>query len=344
MEKIKIRMPSLTRDRLESDYQTFYLGDEVPSFNAFVCSILLSMYEKRRVDRQDHVRRICTVLGSKASARKAEEILSSLDSFPIESGEMPFDYALSLRPNKSEEILFEEMNENGLAGASLSSYLRGLLDEYFSLFPCEREKLIHGKEFERVSRAIEESRVIKVGDEDASFEFRPYRICPNSDRSFYYVVGLKGIDGSEVASIHLFKLHSRLIITKERFVVTKQQSQLIHESLSKGAAFLQDNDAEAIVKLDTYGLKYMRRIYHNRPRYEILGQDETEKYTMVKLIGTERQIEYFVLHLTEHAFVVNPQALSERIAHKLEMGFRHYQNEAKKLVREKRKGSGGSQG
>ena len=134
MDKIKIRMPTLTRDRLEADYQTFFLGDDIPSFNAFVCSLLLSMYENRQKMHKERVRRIYDVLGDKRSLRKAEEILSSLDSSSSDSQEMPLDYSLSLRPSKSEEILFEEMGENGLSGSSLSSYLRGLLEEYFSLF------------------------------------------------------------------------------------------------------------------------------------------------------------------------------------------------------------------
>ena len=339
MDKIKIRMPTLTRDRLEADYQTFFLGDDIPSFNAFVCSLLLSMYENRQKMHKERVRRIYDVLGDKRSLRKAEEILSSLDSSSNDSQEMPLDYSLSLRPSKSEEILFEEMGENGLSGSSLSSYLRGLLEEYFSLFPCDREKLIHKKDFERVSRAIEESRIIKVGKGNASFAFRPYRICPNPDRTFYYVVGLNGEEGDDVGSLHLFKLHSQLMVLKQRFSLSKRQSQLIHESLSKGASFLQDNEMEAIVKVDVHGLKFIRRIYHNRPRYEILGQDETGKYTMVKFVGTERQIEYYVLHLGDHAFLVEPRFLSGRIAHKLEMGYRHYKNEMEKLDRKSILGS-----
>ncbi len=333
MDKLKIRMPSLTRDRLESDYQTFFTAENTPSFNSFVCSLFLSLYRKRRRDHRERVSKICAVLGNKGDVRKAEEVIASIDTPDVSSEEMPFDYSLSLRPNKAEEIFFEEIDENGLGGATLSSYLRGLLDEYLSMFPCEREKIIHQAEYERVLGAIEEGYCLKIGRRESSSRFKPYRICSNPDKSFYYVVGLQGKSDS-VSSLHLFKFRGQLIVTKERFTFDKLQKQSMDDSLSKGAAFMLDNETEAIVKLDSYGFKYMKQIYHNRPRYEVIGVTEGNEFTIVKLTGSERQIEYFVFHLAEHAYVVQPEGLSKRIARRLEMGFRHYQDEAQRATQE----------
>lgn len=330
MDKIKVNITPLMYERLFNDYQAFFVDENAPSFNAFLCDLIQKMYEWRRQKRKEYVSHIIGRLGTR-DKKKAEEIADELLILNDTEEPFPLDRALSLRPSAKHELTIRSIEENELKSISLSSYVRLLLTDYLKLSASQREVLVHREEYDLIQDAIADSRMIKLIRENGeSVLLRPYCIAVNAEQSFNYVVALREAKGTQPVSVHLFKFHQAITVTRNYFEFDKEDIKAIESAFEKDVAFLMGDLIDAEVLLDVYGLKYLKHMYYNRPSYEVKDVPDDPEHFRVCLRGTYLQIENFVFRMGEHAFVIQPLEMAKRLGNRFEAAAAHYAKQQKR--------------
>jgi len=340
MDKVKINLGYLSYEKLSYDAETFgfFHDDGSMNLNAFLNVVIANMYDFRKDNLTQRRNFLQGRLSNRYNHVQIDQLVSSLSSFDSLSrhiSEESKDVYVSIRPNKETQLLFETIALTECKETSFSSYLFSLLEEYLHLDQSEREIIANKKEYELVNKAIEDNLFIAFTNGiDRKVILRPFLFGSNRDNSFNYVYGVLGEQGKELCSVHLFKLRNNLVLIDKHFSFTKDEKDYMNKNLiTQGIQFIGSSFIKATVELDKLGLKRLKKIYYNRPLIESITPNEKTGGGTVVLAGSEYQIQSYLYRLEDHAFVLNPLSMSQKLCESHRLAYLEYSKKLAKQIK-----------
>ena len=155
-EKFKIRVSLFIKETIDRDAKAFNFvkNNGEANYNLFLNKLIPNLVKLNKERRE------------KAEVEKNEIPLRYLafDLLPFGNSDSDkLKQTLWIRPSDGNRALFDEISENEtkITRQDLSSYIRGLLDEYANLLEFKRERIVFMDEAELAMLARDSKRILK---------------------------------------------------------------------------------------------------------------------------------------------------------------------------------------
>ena len=150
---------------------------------------------------------------------------------------------------------------------TLGAYVNALIEEYAELNYKDREAIIYREEFNQITSAIKDEKLIKTtlvfGE---TLKIKPYKLLMDNQKLYYYLVGY---DRESMKSVSYRIIDFDSINCKQgKSVLTKSDIENIEKEIrNKGVQFMRGESHEIKIRLNEEGQKLYNRILHLRPKY-----------------------------------------------------------------------------
>ena len=190
---------------------------------------------------------------------------------------------------------------------TLGAYVNALIEEYAELNYKDREAIIYRKEFEKITNAIRDEKLIKpmliFGE---TLKIKPYKLLMDNQKLYYYLVGYDNESGKSV-SYRIIDFES-ITCQQGKAVLTKSDIENIEKELrNKGVQFMRGESQEIKIRLNEDGQKLYNRILHLRPKYIRIEEENIYVFDC-----SLKQIEYYFFKFGKEAEVISPLELREK--------------------------------
>ena len=177
---------------------------------------------------------------------------------------------------------------------TLGAYVNALIEEYAELNYKDREAIIYRKEFEKITSAIRDEKLIKptliFGE---TLKIKPYKLLMDNQKLYYYLVGY-GKESGKSVSYRIIDFES-ITCQQGKAVLTKSDIENIEKELrNKGVQFMRGESQEIKIRLNEDGQKLYNRILHLRPKYIRIEEENIYVFDC-----SLKQIEYYFLSLVK---------------------------------------------
>ena len=150
---------------------------------------------------------------------------------------------------------------------TLGAYVNALIEEYAELNYKDREAIIYREEFNQITSAIKDEKLIKTtlvfGE---TLKIKPYKLLMDNQKLYYYLVGYDR-ESMKSVSYRIIDFDS-INCQQGKSVLTKSDIENIEKEIrNKGVQFMRGESHEIKIRLNEEGQKLYNRILHLRPKY-----------------------------------------------------------------------------
>lgn len=270
-EKIKISLPSFTKDILLKDCENFnfFKDEHTINKNLFINTLIVNYFESFSNDEKSFHEDLTNVLLDNMDVYNSEvldQIIKVLEKRNSKKKKDDTTVSLSFKPTKLSNKTIEYINSILINNESISSYYRRLLNSYVHKPMNERELIIFKDNYETLTTSINESlRVCIFLNNGVLYkDFSVYAVAPSKDELFNYVIGVDS--HNTLFTIRLNKINNVTLTNKKR-EITKEDQDILKKQLKKGVQYPipRDEIEEIVIRLTEEGKRLFKRIYLYRP-------------------------------------------------------------------------------
>jgi len=190
---------------------------------------------------------------------------------------------------------------------TLGAYVNALIEEYAELNYKDREAIIYREEFNQITSAIKDEKLIKTtlvfGE---TLKIKPYKLLMDNQKLYYYLVGYDR-ESMKSVSYRIIDFDS-INCQQGKSVLTKSDIENIEKEIrNKGVQFMRGESHEIKIRLNEEGQKLYNRILHLRPKYVRI-----EEKNIYVFDCSLKQIEYYFFKFGKEAEIISPLDLREK--------------------------------
>ena len=252
----------------------------------------------------------------------AEVTSSPFSEVPKWSRKESLDSPISFRPSAKLLDCYEEILKAAEKKASLSEYLRFLIDDYLNLPLAFRQYLVLKESHQKIAESFVFQRCLNVRKGTTKILLRPYYFGPDQSLETLILVGLSS-ELDEPAKLEVFDfldIYRTCFSAAEFCEFSPDELQYLSDQpfIFKKQNSIKKTDFSCTAKLDDWAIKYIESnclssqfdISFDGSTYHILGA-ENEIFALLCLLGS-------------HAFVVSPLTLRNAIFSHFKTAYESY--------------------
>ena len=313
MEKVKVYLPDSLIRLIDSDCEAFdiHKPDGKINRNRFLNELLQHYFYSYRDKRQAQLAALQAVLHDAAPLPASVELDAAVRCLAVVSQSCADcdDPAkgISLKPTRRTEPIIQYVTSDSLGGASISSYLRDMLNSYASLPQSEREKIMFSNEYETIQGAIRKNRMISFATRrtpNIVHHVNVYAVATSKERLFNYVLCE---EEGRISSYRLSRINLPVTMPEARTFSPSDEEKFLR-MLTYGPAFAINTLEDIRVRFTDAGLRKYQAIYLNRPDPAEVGDHE-----MVFQCARDQIVRYLE-RLGADAVIVSPQDVRDEAA------------------------------
>lgn len=270
-EKIKISIPSFTKDILLKDCENFnfYKDDNKINKNLFINTLIVNYYENFSNDEKvlhDDLANVLIDSLEVYDSNVLDKIIKVLDKRNNSKNKEDTTVSLSFKPTKLSNKTIEYINNILINNESISSYYRRLLNSYVHKPMNERELIIFKDNYDTLTNSINENLRVCIFLNNGTLykDFSVYAVAPSKDELFNYIVGVDS--HNNLFTIRLNKINNVTLTNKKR-EINKEDIEILKKQIKRGVQYpiSRDEQEEIVVRLNDEGKRLFKRIYLYRP-------------------------------------------------------------------------------
>ncbi len=331
----RISVSRQVRDILENDRYNFSSNGEVIASSTFYNRVLTNILRfNQEPDKLLHIHGI--------------PLLPDADPVAVYGTAEYRTDGMGLRPtNKLRQYLNQLCMDPDL-GADINDkyhnnlllFFRTLLCEYTALAPFERERIYYLDMYKKTEELIAAGNgmTLQAQNSDDFYRVRPYKVMPDVENQYNYLVGLSALNHDEQFHCASFRL-SRISDMKSCVIalepLEKQEIKELKEEISKkGVSFLLGDLIDVRIRLTPKGMEIFNHTQHLRPRIssikhfnakrqgedhdpqcttadsnKLIQKSQKEEYYELQFICTERQAYNYFFKFGAEARLLSPETL-----------------------------------
>lgn len=232
-EKIKLRISNFVSIIIDHDAQLwgFVKNDDTSNKNGFLNKLIPNMLAIRK-ERREEIKRI---LQDDYKRHDAEQVYQCVNSVidevyfkDEELNELSID--IWIRPTKDSLIAFDEIESEELATTltDMTSYIRGLLNEYARLPQYKRQDIIFMEEENIINEASSTGRILCFNYDEERYKVYAYwRIYQYALEQRSYLVAFD-IERNEISSFFIEKIINPYLL-KKKYIPTKRLLDILKD-------------------------------------------------------------------------------------------------------------------
>ena len=270
-EKIKISIPSFTKDILLKDCAnfSFYKDENTINKNLFINTLIVNYYEKFSNDEKEFHDELASVLIDNMPTYKEEvlegiiKVLSKRNKIDNKENKT---VSLSFKPTKISSKTIEYINNILITNESISSYYRRLLTSYVHKPMNERELIIFNDIYKTLLDSINKKQKVciflnnKVIYKDVSV----YAIEASKDELFNYVLFVDSKNTNHTIRINKIR---NVTLSLKKSEISEDSKALFDKQIRVGVQYptIKGENETIIIKLTNEGKSLFKKLYLYRP-------------------------------------------------------------------------------
>jgi hypothetical protein len=219
-DKIKVKVSNFVSLIIENDAQLFGFikKDESSNKNALLNKLIPNLLELRQ-ERREKIKEILKNDYQRADAEKIYECVNIvIDEVYFHDDELNnLQYDLWIRPSRESMVAFDEIEDSelGITALDMSSYIRGLLNEYSRLPKYNRQQIVFKKEIEVIEEACCENNILCFGYEGVRYKVYVYwHLYDYTGENNDYVVAYD-IESKEISCFFIERIENPYLLGKK---------------------------------------------------------------------------------------------------------------------------------
>jgi hypothetical protein len=249
-EKIKVKVSNFVSLILDNDAQIFGFvkKDETSNKNALLNKLIPNLLKLRK-ERRERIKEILQYDYQREDAEEIYECVNTvIDEVYFSDDELDtLEYNLWIRPNKESLAAFDEIEdcELEITALDMSSYIRGLLNEYSRFPQYKRQEIVFKEEIAIIDEACNESNILCFRYEGVSYKvFAYWHLYNYTDENDNYIVAYD-IETQEISCFFIEKIETPYLL-KKKFKPSEKLLAYIKE-------FVENEDYDLYSVLDLEG-------------------------------------------------------------------------------------------
>lgn len=272
VEKIKVNLSYYVYNLLQHDLESFsyHLKNNEPNKNLFYNTLIKNMYEIRKNKSLSIRNKIDETLSKHLKSDELiNELLDQIEEIYNFQNEdhtnRSYGYYISIRPSKSLESIYDEIDEYELKGNTISNYYRNIFNHYAKLPQDERERIIFKDEIKIIENSIKNNKYLNVKLNGNNFEFIPYILTRTNDELYNYIIGcVKKDNNIRAFSLHLYKCQ-QIIKTNKKYILNQEDINKLEQEIVRGPRNVERRTVISKIKFSDRGKSLFKKLYLNRP-------------------------------------------------------------------------------
>lgn len=325
MDKINVYVPDNIGTMLENDavmFEVYKRDGKTINKNRFLGMLVTGYYDDYVAETRSAYEKILAAIETeKLSVNEKEQIADKilretvLPTVPSRKGRNP--KRLSLKPTKNTEILFEqillELGGNDYISQYFCRMFMGYCDKPFS----KREQIIFKASYEMLMAACatQKSLTFKtIWNTNDIHEVIPYKVVTGSEEIFNYLLcaEINRNTGKQEARAYRLNRIDRLNYGRSMNAIDDTVRQYLDMMIKYGPQYMINEEEEACVRLNPYGIKSFNKIYYGRPQYDRIERKDDQTYLYFRC-SLDQLFLYFKRFEDGSAEVLYPKSLRNRV-------------------------------
>ena len=307
-EKIKVTVPKRIADTLKKDAEDFGMvkPSGTPNLNALINALVLNYYEDfsaQETELREKIEKALLGMSQKYASDAFRAIIKAVADREKNGEDFEDTVALSFKPTRETEGVFVLIEKVLLKDEALSSFYRRMFISYSQKTKNVREKIIHRRAFEALSKAMKNGVTVCVSLDNGRVytEASVYSVAPAKDELFNYALMYSD---KKNRTIRLSKIRSvTLLLSKSE--IPEENARCFERQIASGAQYpMYFTDDEPIkVQLSAKGRELFQKIYLYRPTPTLI---EGDVYTFD---CSANQALYYFQRFGSEALILSPKRL-----------------------------------
>lgn len=251
-DKIKIRISDFVSLIIDNDAQLwgFVKRDDSSNKNAFLNKLIPNMLAVRK-ERRDEIKKVLESDYQREDAEKIYECVNTvIDGVYFRDEELDvLSEDIWIRPTRESLSAFDEIETEELAICALdmTSYIRGLLNEYARLPQYKRQDVLFKKENELIGKACVSERILCFRYEKKRFKVYAYwKIYQYTLEQRSYLVAYD-FERRQISSFFIEKIENPYLL-KKKFSLPQYISDILKDYCEK-----EEYDEYTVIKIGEQG-------------------------------------------------------------------------------------------
>jgi hypothetical protein len=315
-DKIKLGVTSEILKVIDRDAVSFEFLKKDGSINrnAFLNALIVNYYRDFEEKEEKMYKAYQTVLKDKTSLSESEisDIASSFygktEDLTLGLQNEYYDEAVSLKPVSESISTISYIQTCLLHNSSLSSYFRRLFSSYSKLTQDKREKIIFKKQFDLLSKAIEDKRcvfVVTSSPAEPKMKIDPYALANSQEETHYYLLNVKD---KKPSCLRVSRLKDVVILNERCEFIDPKVNVIFDKMIKYGPQYsYQEGEENSEVELTEKGEYLFKRLYTYRP------QPYKREGSVLFFDCSYQQILQYFTRFGEEAFIRKPVGLQMKM-------------------------------
>lgn len=310
-EKIKVAVSEDLLKILDRDVESFEFRKKDLSLNknSFINTLISSYFDAFNEKEKEMTAKL-NEIADKCGLRdeKKDKFIEMIvrNSYKEYQKKDNYSKAISFRPIKKNLYTIDYIENNLLAGSSLSDYFRRMFASYCSLPQYQRERILFKDIYNKVEEAIRRKKKIYVStrfNAGNRTPISPYSFAVVKEETYNYLLG----KNEDYRNFRLSKIKDVIIINEDTSFTAEDKAHFERMIKYGPQYFYSNEEEEAEIILTPKGQNLFRSFYVYRP---LVDRIEGDHYFFK--CSLDQLFQYFSRFGSE-CYVIKPQTLKRRL-------------------------------
>ena len=325
MDKINIYVPENIGKMLENDaamFEVYKKDGRTINRNRFYRMLIIGYYGDYITEARATFDSIVSAIDTKKlSLNEKEQIAYSilqdvvLPIVPSRKGKNPSN--LSFKPTKDTEALVEQMMRDIGSENYISQYFCKIFMSYCDKPFSKREQILFKDNYETLQMACDAKKSITfktIWNPRIIHEVIPYKVVTGPEEMFNYLLcaEVNTETGRQEAKTYRLNRIDRIYYGRNMSSIDDTVRHYLDLMIHYGPQYMINDEEEACVRLNSYGVKSFNRIYYGRPQYERIEVKDEHSYYYFKC-SSDQLFLYFKRFEGDEVEILYPKTLRDRM-------------------------------
>lgn len=208
---------------------------------------------------------------------KAIDVLSKvMNSCYFEDSRKRHKESITFSPTKATRRIFDFISSSELKSRDGSAFARSITNEYLSLPPSDRERLLRKDMYNNLCVICETGHHITCHVSGHECNIIPYALVPSKEMACYYLLGFD-LDSRDMnpVSIRMSKI-DRVITHDDYHEFTEEEVTRLEEIIKTGVQYASGEILKVKIKVTDEGRRMLDYKHYNKPETKSLKNNVYE--------------------------------------------------------------------
>lgn len=264
-----------------------------------------------------------------------QELITKANSYP--RGNKQFQRKIGIN-KKNTDILKDDPEANYYN--SLGAYLKAIFEEYTLLPEYKREEIFFYDSIEKIQKAIEKGKRLKITTKNKAYYVYPYKILPNKIKTYNYLIcyseEVKKEDEFNIESskkpvgYRISKIQSIQVQSSHGAHISEENKKELNELITeRGVDYMASEAVDIVVKFNDRGLESFKNQIYMRPNDYTISAEDNHIYTFK---CTELQARNYFFKFGSQVEILSPITLRNIFIKKYRSALYNYKENKKKHI------------